>query len=229
MPQVPVPVLHREGLLGPPPTQLDLVVDLAWCEVRTAAVTYTEFDRFGRPRTERLFFLTATDNVSVRWWLTGSGDAMAAVGGLERCTGHCFALCAERCSGRCSGGAGRHCTLRAALAVAVRLGVCIIAQRVVGIVYASRCVWALLWRLRRGLRFIAAWWLRGTMQGKVLHWRGIVVDSAICGCNNGSSLPVGDKMVRCCWWKNGTSLPCGLVGLCKGRFWTGLGLSWILS
>ena len=28
-----------------------------------------------------------------------SGDAMAAVGGLERCSGHCFALCAERCSG----------------------------------------------------------------------------------------------------------------------------------
>ena len=38
MPQVPVPVLHREGLFGPPPTQLDLVVDLAWCEVRTVAV-----------------------------------------------------------------------------------------------------------------------------------------------------------------------------------------------
>ena len=56
MPQVPVPVLHREGLLGPPPTQLDLVVDLAWCEVRTVAVTCTEFDRFVRPRTERLFF-----------------------------------------------------------------------------------------------------------------------------------------------------------------------------
>ena len=34
-----------------------------------------------------------------------SGDAMAAVGGLERCSGHCFALCAERCSGRCSGDA----------------------------------------------------------------------------------------------------------------------------
>ena len=28
------------------------------------------------------------------------GDAMAAVGGLERCSGHYFVLCAERCSGR---------------------------------------------------------------------------------------------------------------------------------
>ena len=56
MPQVPVPVLHREGLLGPPPTQLDVVVDLAWCDVRTVAVTDTAFDRFGTPRTERLFF-----------------------------------------------------------------------------------------------------------------------------------------------------------------------------
>ena len=56
MPQVPVPVLHREGLLGPPPTQLDVVVDLVWCDVRTVAVTDTEFDRFGTPRTERLFF-----------------------------------------------------------------------------------------------------------------------------------------------------------------------------
>ena len=66
MPQVPVPVLHREGLLGPPPTQLDLVVDLAWCEVRTVAVICAEFDMVVRPRTERFFFLPATDNVSVR-------------------------------------------------------------------------------------------------------------------------------------------------------------------
>ena len=51
MPQVPVPVLHREGLLGPPPTQLDLVVDLAWCEVRTVAVICAEFDMVVRPRT----------------------------------------------------------------------------------------------------------------------------------------------------------------------------------
>ena len=34
----PGPRLAQGGLLGPPPTQLDLVVDLAWCEVRTVAV-----------------------------------------------------------------------------------------------------------------------------------------------------------------------------------------------
>ena len=28
------------------------------------------------------------------------------------------------------------------------------------------------------------------MQGNVLNWLGVVVDSAICGCKNGSSLPV---------------------------------------
>ena len=55
MPQVPVPVLHREGWLGPTPTQLDLVVDLAWCEVRTVAVLCAEFDMVVRPRTERFF------------------------------------------------------------------------------------------------------------------------------------------------------------------------------
>ena len=55
MPQVPVPVLHREGLLEPPPTQLDLMVDLAWCEVRTVAVICAEFDMVVRPRTERFF------------------------------------------------------------------------------------------------------------------------------------------------------------------------------
>ena len=32
------------------------------------------------------------------------------------------------------------------------------------------------------------------MQGNVLNWLGLVVDSAICGCKNGSSLPVGEKM-----------------------------------
>ena len=31
MPYVPVPVLHRGGLVGPPPTQHDVVVDLARC------------------------------------------------------------------------------------------------------------------------------------------------------------------------------------------------------
>ena len=41
---------------------------------------------------------------------------------------------------------------------------------------------------------IAALWLGGTMQGNVLNWLGIVVDSAICGCKNGSSLTVGEKM-----------------------------------
>ena len=64
----------REGLLGPPPTQLDVVVDLAWCDVRTVAVTDTEFDRFGTPRTERLFFDCDGQRLSV-------------------------ARCAERCSG----------------------------------------------------------------------------------------------------------------------------------
>ena len=56
MPQVPVPVLHREGLLGPPPTQLDVVVDLAWCDVRTVAVTDTEFDRLGDHALSGFFF-----------------------------------------------------------------------------------------------------------------------------------------------------------------------------
>ena len=46
---------------------------------------------------------------------------------------------------------------------------------------------------------IAALWLGGTMQGNVLNWLGIVVDSAICGCKNGSSLPVGEKLVRRCF------------------------------
>ena len=32
------------------------------------------------------------------------------------------------------------------------------------------------------------------MQGNVLNWLGLVVDSEICGCKNGSSLPVGEKM-----------------------------------
>ena len=36
------------------------------------------------------------------------------------------------------------------------------------------------------------------MQGNVLNWLGVVVDSAICGCKNGSSLPVGEKMVPRC-------------------------------
>ena len=31
--------------------------------------------------------------------------------------------------------------------------------------------------------------LGGTMQGNVLNWLGIVVDSAICGCKTGCSLP----------------------------------------
>ena len=84
MPQVLVPVLHREGLLGPPPTQLDVVVDLAWCDVRTVAVTDTAFDRFGTPRTERLF-LTATDTEWARFF--------------GCCPRPCFARCAERCSG----------------------------------------------------------------------------------------------------------------------------------
>ena len=44
--------------------------------------------------------------------------------------------------------------------------------------------------------FVAALWLGGTMQGNVLNWLGVVVDSAICGCKNGSSLPVGEKMVH---------------------------------
>jgi len=41
---------------------------------------------------------------------------------------------------------------------------------------------------------MAALWLGGTMQGNVLNWLGVVVDSAICGCKNGSSLTVGEKM-----------------------------------
>ena len=45
------------------------------------------------------------------------------------------------------------------------------------------CQWVKKW-------FIAVLWLGGTMQGNVLNWLGIVVDSAICGCKNGSSLPV---------------------------------------
>ena len=82
------------------------------------------------------------------------------------------------------------------------------------------------------------------MQGNVLNWLGLVVDSAICGCTNGSSLPVGEKMAALwlggpmqgnvlnwlgivvdsaiCGCKNGSSLPislpCGLAGLCKGMF-----------
>ena len=53
---VPLCLFFVGLLLGPPPTQLDVVVDLVWCDVRTVAVTDTEFDRFGTPRTERLFF-----------------------------------------------------------------------------------------------------------------------------------------------------------------------------
>ena len=62
--------------------------------------------------------------------------------------------------------------------------------------------------------FLSALWLRRTMQGKVLNWRGIVVDSAIGGRKNGSPLSV---------------LPCGFVGLCRGRILPGLGWSWILQ
>ena len=36
------------------------------------------------------------------------------------------------------------------------------------------------------------------MQGKVLSWLGIVMDSAICGCKNGSPLPVVEKTVHPC-------------------------------
>ena len=78
MPYVPVPVLHREGLLGPPPTQLDLVVDLAWCEVRRVGVTCTEFDRFVRPRTEGFFFVSAAGPLT---------DASAGCARPERCFG----------------------------------------------------------------------------------------------------------------------------------------------
>ena len=53
------------------------------------------------------------------------------------------------------------------------------------------CQWVKKW-------FIAALWLGGTMQGNVLNWLGVVVDSAICGCKNGSSLPVGEKMIHRC-------------------------------
>ena len=75
---VPVPVLHREGLLGPPPTQLDLVVDLAWCEVRRVGVTCTEFDRFVRPRTEGFFCLRcwSTDGCEC-WGAQGPSAALA--------------------------------------------------------------------------------------------------------------------------------------------------------
>ena len=38
--------------------------------------------------------------------------------------------------------------------------------------------------------FIAALWFCGTMQGNVLNWLGIVVDSVKGGSKNGSSLPV---------------------------------------
>ena len=40
------------------------------------------------------------------------------------------------------------------------------------------------------------------MQGNVLNWLGVVVDSAICGCKNGSSLTVGEKMAAL--WLGGT-------------------------
>ena len=95
MPQVPVPVLHRGGLFGPPPTQLDVVVDLAWCDVCTVAVSDPEFDRLAADSTARHLFLPATDNVSVRCWVTGSGRGRF----FDRCPRHCFGRCAERYSG----------------------------------------------------------------------------------------------------------------------------------
>ena len=36
------------------------------------------------------------------------------------------------------------------------------------------------------------------MQGNVLNWLGVVVDSATCGCKNGSSLQVDAKMIHRC-------------------------------
>ena len=306
------------------------------------------------------FFLTATDNVSVRWWLT--------LCGLERCSGYCFAVCAERCSGRCllawrdyarecselawdcrgfckmwlqkwflsdSGwkngcfvacrdyarecselawGCRGFCKMRLQKWILSDSGWkngCFVAWRAYGrecselawgcrgfcnmwlqkwFLSDSRWKMAALWlggtmqgnvlnwlgivvdSAKSGCKNgssltvgekMAALWLGGTMQGNVLNWLGIVVDSAKCGCKNGSSLPVGEKMVHRClvawrdyarecselawgcrgfcnmwlqkWFlsasgcKNDSSLPCGLVGLCKGMFWTGLGLSWILQ
>ena len=59
------------------------------------AVSDTEFDRLEAARTARLLFLPATDNVSVRCWVTGSERGRF----FDRCPRHCFGRCAERCSG----------------------------------------------------------------------------------------------------------------------------------
>ena len=83
------------GLFGPPPTQLDVVVDLAWCDVCTVAVSDPEFDRLEADCTARHLFLPATDNVSVWCWVTGSERGRF----FDHCPRHCFGRCAERCSG----------------------------------------------------------------------------------------------------------------------------------
>ena len=73
------------------------------------------------------------------------------------------------------------------------------------------CQWVKKW-------FIAAVWLGGTLQGNVLNWLGLVVDSAIGGCKNGSSLPVGEKMVRrcCVAWRDYARECSELAWDCRG-------------
>ena len=67
--------------------------------------------------------------------------------------------------------------------------------------------------------FIAALGFCGTIERNVLNWLVIVVDSEKGGSKNGSSLPV---------------LPCGFVGLCRGKLFSGLGtiernvLNWLV-
>ena len=67
--------------------------------------------------------------------------------------------------------------------------------------------------------FIAALGFCGTIQGNVLNWLVLVVDSVQGGSKNGSFLPV---------------LPCGFVGLCRGKLFSGLGtiernvLNWLV-
>ena len=56
------------------------------------------------------------------------------------------------------------------------------------------------------------------MQGNVLNWLGVLVDSAICGCKNGSSLPVGEKMIHRCFvaWRDYARECSELAWDCRG-------------
>jgi hypothetical protein len=89
--------LHREGLLGPPPTHKDLVVDLAWCATcqLRMQITCTELCRFVRAHTVSPFFACNEQRFSE---LTGLQrlhgslprplrDGVVEVNGIERCSG----------------------------------------------------------------------------------------------------------------------------------------------